>query len=63
MPTVKIYKNTNKKDTLNVLGIGEIPPGEQISIVTDYHTPIIMENYPGLVDVIEEEQKEEAKDE
>jgi hypothetical protein len=52
----KIYKNTSKK-TLNILGVGELKPGEQVSVTTDNHAPVVLENYPGLVDVEAEEQK------
>ena len=58
--TTKIYKNTSKK-TVNIVGVGEIEPGEQISITTEFHTPINLENYPGVVDVLAQEEEKEAK--
>lgn len=58
--TTKIYKNTGKQ-TLDVLGLGELKPGDQVSVTTDYHTPIRVDQYPGLVEVVEEEQKNEEK--
>lgn len=58
MTTTKIYKNTSKK-TLNVLGLGELKPGDQLSVSTEYHTPVNFANYPGLVELVEEEQKNE----
>lgn len=60
MPTTKIFKNTSKK-TLNVLGVGEIAPGDQVSITAEYHQPVVLENYPGLVDVLAEEEKKASK--
>jgi hypothetical protein len=58
--TTKIYKNTGKKK-LDILGLGELKPGEQVSVTTDYHTPIRLESYPGLVELVAEEQKNEEK--
>lgn len=56
MVTTKIYKNTTKK-TVSVFGLGEIKAGEQISVVSEYHQPIVLSNYPGVVELVEEEQK------
>ena len=58
MTTTKIYKNTSHK-TLNVLGLGELKPNDQISVTTEYHTPVNLSLYPGLVELVEEEQKNE----
>ena len=49
----KVYKNTSKDD-LNVLGIGPVPAGESVSISGNYLPHVIMENYPGLVDITDE---------
>jgi hypothetical protein len=57
MQTTKIYKNTSKK-TLNVPGVGELEPGAQVSVTSEYHQPVVLENFPGLVDLVEKEQKE-----
>jgi hypothetical protein len=55
MPTTtKIYRN-DSKETLDVLGIGEIPAGEQVSVTGEYQPQVILVNYPGLVDVLAEE--------
>ena len=57
MITTKVYKNTAKAP-IDVLGLGVIKPGEQVSVTGEYHQPVIVENYPGLVDVLAEEQAE-----
>lgn len=49
-PTTRILRNTSKDD-YNVVGVGEIPAGEQVSISTVYQPAIVLENYPGLVDI------------
>ena len=54
MPT-KIYRNDSTVD-LNVVGIGEIPAGEQVSVSGEFLPAIILSNYPGLVDVLAEEE-------
>lgn len=51
--STKVYRNTTK-ETVNVLGIGEIPAGEQVSITTEYQPHVIPENYPGVIEVSEE---------
>lgn len=51
--TTKIYRNNSEK-TLNVLGVGEIPAGEQVSVTTAHHPHVILENYPGLAEVSNE---------
>lgn len=50
MITTKIYKNTGKED-VNVIGLGTIPAGEQISITSEYHQPIVLANYPTIKEV------------
>lgn len=52
---IRVYKNNGDK-TLDVPGAGEIPPGGQASVITEHHETVILENYPGLVDVIAEEE-------
>lgn len=56
MTTTKIYKNTSKK-TVNILGVGEIEPGKQVSITSEYHQPVVLANFPGVVELVDEEQK------
>lgn len=64
MVTVKIYRNDSDAD-MDVVGIGEVPAHGQVSIATEYHYPVNLVNYPGLVDVIAEEEaaQQEATDE
>jgi len=50
----KTFHNTTKK-TINVLGIGEIPAGEQISVTGEYLPPVVLANYPGLVETTDDE--------
>ena len=52
--TTKLYRN-DSTETLNVLGVGEIPVGEQVSITAEFQPPVLLGNYPGLVDVLAEE--------
>lgn len=40
---------------MDVPGVGPIPAGEAVSVVTEHQPTVILENYPGLVDVHEEE--------
>ncbi len=53
--TTKIYYNSSK-DKMNIIGIGELKAGEQISLTTQYQPTVILENYPGLVDVTAAEE-------
>jgi hypothetical protein len=60
MVTTKIYKNSGKqKVSVPVLGV-ELKPGEQVSVTSEYHQPLVLENFPGLVELVDEEQKAEA---
>lgn len=51
--STKIYRNTTSK-TVNVLGVGEIEGGSQVSLTTEYQPAIILENYPGIIEVSDE---------
>lgn len=48
--STKVYHNTSEND-LNVIGVGVIPAGEKVSVTSDYQPHVVLENYPGLVDV------------
>lgn len=50
----KVYRNTSKEE-ISIPGLADIAPGEQVSITGEYLPPVVLENYPGLVDVLEEE--------
>jgi hypothetical protein len=52
--SAKKYRNTSDKD-LNVIGVGLVPAGEEISVISEYQPHVIMENYPGLEDVTDEQ--------
>lgn len=48
--TTKIYHNTTDQN-VNVIGVGEIRAHDHVSITTKYHQPVVLENYPGIVEV------------
>jgi hypothetical protein len=52
--TTKKYQNTSDQD-MSVIGIGTIAAGESVSITTQFQPPVVLSNYPGLVDVTVEE--------
>lgn len=60
MTTTKIYRNDSDK-TVNVIGVGEIEPGNQVSITSEYHQPVVLSNYPGVVEVSDEVQTAEPE--
>lgn len=55
MASTKIYKNTSDQE-VNVIGVGILEPagqpGDQISVTTEYHQPVVLANYPGVVEVV-----------
>ena len=59
--TTKIYKNTSKK-TVNIVGVGEIEAGSQISVTSEFHTPVNLENFPGVVEVVAQEEAKAEKE-
>ena len=56
MQTTKILENTTDQD-INVLGVGVIKAHDRISVTTEYHAPVNLINYPGVIDVLAEEAK------
>ena len=54
----KQYYNNSGADLANVTGIGDIPAGETISITSQYPPAIVLENFPGLVDVSDFQQSD-----
>ena len=54
MVTTKIFSNTTTED-VNILGVGVIPAGEQISVTSDGHAPVNLLNFPGVVELVEQE--------
>jgi hypothetical protein len=55
MQTTKMYENTTDKP-MNVIGVGVIEAHDRISVTTEFHAPVNLANYPGLVDVLAEEE-------
>lgn len=52
MAATKVYLNMSGEPIqLKEYGQLEIASGEHVSVTTDYHQPVILENYPGLIDV------------
>lgn len=51
----KTFRNTTK-ETINVLGVGEIPAGEQISLTGEFLPHVVVANYPGLIETTDEEE-------
>lgn len=54
MVTTKIYENRTDK-SVNVVGVGVIQAHDRISVTTEFHAPVNLVNYPGVVDVLAEE--------
>jgi hypothetical protein len=52
--TTRMYENITDKP-VNVVGIGVIPPHDRVSITAEFHTPINLVNYPGVIDVLAKE--------
>jgi len=52
MPTVK-YRNESAVE-LDVIGLDKIPPGGEVSFSGQFLPPVILANYPGLIEVTEE---------
>jgi len=46
----KLYENTTD-ETIYVQGIGDIPAGDRLSVVSEYPTPVNLANFPGIVEV------------
>lgn len=60
--TTKLYRNDSEED-IDVLGVGVIPAGQQVSLTGEHLPVVIVENYPGLVDVLAEEAKAQTEEE
>lgn len=50
MASTKIFYNTTD-EPVAVNGVGEIQPHDHISVTSDYHQPVVLANYPGVVEV------------
>lgn len=53
MVTTKIYQNTTDQDVDLVELALTIPAGEHISLTSAYHRPVVLENYPGVIELDE----------
>jgi hypothetical protein len=60
MATTKIYENTTN-ESVDMIGVGVIPAHDRISVTSEFPAPVNLENYPGVIDVIAEEEAEAAK--
>lgn len=57
----KIYRNDNDK-AYDIPGLGEIGAGERLSFQGEFPPAINLINFPGLVDVLAEEEAGKARD-
>lgn len=58
--TTRVYKNTTK-EPMNVPGVGIIDAGQQVSLTTEHQPVVFLENHPGLVDILAEDEAKAAK--
>ena len=54
MAITKIYYNSTDTD-MNVIGVDIIPAGQSVSITADNQPAVVFANYPGLVDLSEQD--------
>ena len=54
MNITRVFRNTSK-ERINVVGVAEIPAGGQVSISGENLPAVVLENYPGLIEVTDEE--------
>lgn len=59
--TVRQYRN-DSNDTYIIPGLGEIGPDQRVSHTGAFPPAINLANYPGLVDVIDEEAAGDGRD-
>ncbi len=60
-PITRQYRNDSEQ-TYIIPGIGEIGPDQRVSIHSEFPPAINLANYPGVVDVIEEEAAGNGRD-
>lgn len=58
---IRQYRNDSDK-TYDVQGIGEILPGQRVTFHGEFPPAINLQNFPGLVDVLEEEANGTTRD-
>lgn len=59
--TTKIYRNDNDK-AYDIPGLGEIGAGERVTFQGEFPPAINLVNFPGLVDVLAEEELGKNRD-
>lgn len=59
--TTKIYYNGGDEPIVLPMIDTELQPGEQVSVTSAYHQPIIIENFPGLKEVTDLSEEEQAQ--
>lgn len=59
--SIRKIRNTSKVD-LNVIGVGIVAAGTEVTVSSEYQPHIVFENYPGLVDVTDEGPVEQTQD-
>jgi hypothetical protein len=57
----RIYRNDSDTDYV-IPGLGEIKAGQRVSFQGEFPPAINLENFPGLVDVIAEEEEDKGRD-
>lgn len=58
---IRMYRNDSDQ-MYDIPGLGEIYSDQRISIHTEFPPAINLQNYPGLVDVLEEEKAGNGRD-
>lgn len=57
----RVYRNDSDQ-VYDIPGLGEILPGQRVTFHGEFPPPINLINYPGLVDVLEEEANDNGRD-
>lgn len=57
----RVYRNDSETSYI-IPGLGEIGPDQRVSVTSEFPPPINLLNYPGLVDVHEEESAGNGRD-
>lgn len=57
----RVYRNDSDKD-YNIPGLGEVKVGQRVSFQGEFPPAINLQNYPGLVDVLDEEENGKSRD-
>jgi len=57
----RVYSNDSDSD-YNIPGLGVVLAGQRISLQGEFPPAVNLQNYPGLVDVIDEEENGKSRD-